>query len=474
MRGDHGDAVEIEALAAEDEQRHDVGEQSEPRIALTGEGRALGREGRARILQQEPVDREERRAREEPLVAPQAQLDQRLGPVAHRKDAQCAHPGRVDVDLETGRSAARLEHAIEKPVALERQLEPVIRVEAEEPAMASAGERRVEVVFRPPQIDRRGLGHEVEIAQGPGGLPIGRERLLGGTGRLDRRAGRDRRERTRAVAPRAVPVSSGQQQDERDQAVLATQRVEHQAISLDEGRGTDPPVTQTVVDGRVHAGEVVRELRAKRLHDRREHLAHRREIPGVVHVVAERDARRFHRIDGAEVPIVDRERVDRRIAGEQLPRAIAVVEIEVHDEDPGPCAVSPQAMDRHRDVVEHAEPVSAIGSGVMEAATQVDHDASPARGQARREDGAADLLRWHKRYASCPASPGSDPRVPTREPGSWSDSRYASLCTRRKARSDAGRARCTSALRTRRWEARNARTRSPRRRSIGPPSGSAE
>ncbi len=80
--------------------------------------------------------------------------------------------------------------------------------------------------------------------------------------------------------------------------------------------------------------------------------------------------------------------MDARIAGEDRPGAIAVVEVQVDDEnrrrEPSPAQIA--QGDRH--VVPQAEALAMVGEGVVEAAAQVDGDAARER-EPGGEDGPA-------------------------------------------------------------------------------------
>src|SRR4029078_3200985 len=76
--GNADQAVEMQALAGDDNEGDDVREEAETGEALTGEARALGGEAGARVLEEQPLDPEEGHLRYGAAVDPCAELDQRL------------------------------------------------------------------------------------------------------------------------------------------------------------------------------------------------------------------------------------------------------------------------------------------------------------------------------------------------------------------------------------------------------------
>jgi hypothetical protein len=89
------------------------------------------------------------------------------------------------------------------------------------------------------------------------------------------------------------------------------------------------------------------------------------------------------------VVVVDREGVHRRVAGEDVPCAVAVVLVEVHDQHGLGEAARPQPPDRDRHVVEDAEAEPGAGLRVVEATAQVDGDRPAAQRKPRRVDRAS-------------------------------------------------------------------------------------
>ena len=68
---------------------------------------------------------------------------------------------------------------------------------------------------------------------------------------------------------------------------------------------------------------------------------------------------------------MDRIRDDRRIASKYLLRAVALVQIEIDDEDFGQKPVRTQVRNGDGDVVKDAEGVAAFGVGMVEPAAEL-------------------------------------------------------------------------------------------------------
>ena len=73
--------------------------------------------------------------------------------------------------------------------------------------------------------------------------------------------------------------------------------------------------------------------------------------------------------------------MDRGIAGEDRARAVAVVNVQVHHQDPALVAAGPQLGDGGRHVVVGAEALPPVGESVVETAAQVDGDPAAVEGQ---------------------------------------------------------------------------------------------
>ncbi len=163
---------------------------------------------------------------------------------------------------------------------------------------------------------------------------------------------------------------------------------EDEAVPLQERAGGDLPVADLVVRRRIGPGEVEHELGVERPEDRWQVGADRREIGLVRHAVPQLDGGRAFR-HGSRGVVVDREGVHGGIVPEKGPRAVAVVEVEVHHQDAGAEAPGAQVGHGRRHVVVGAEALSPVREGVVEAAAQVDGDALAVEGQAGGGHGAA-------------------------------------------------------------------------------------
>ncbi len=81
--------------------------------------------------------------------------------------------------------------------------------------------------------------------------------------------------------------------------------------------------------------------------------------------------------------------MDGGVAGEDRPRAVAVVEVEIDDEDRRREPAAARLGDRRRDVVDGAEALAAVAEGMVQPASQVDREGALLERQADGEDGAA-------------------------------------------------------------------------------------
>jgi len=121
-RGDD-ETGELQAVADQQERGHRLAEHPQSRIGLAGQGRPGGREAAARVLQQQPVDRQQLLAGNRSAVAPQPQLEQQLAPAARAEDAQrLARCAQIELDLRT--RVAEIAQPGHMPETFERQLEP--------------------------------------------------------------------------------------------------------------------------------------------------------------------------------------------------------------------------------------------------------------------------------------------------------------------------------------------------------------
>ena len=184
-------------------------------------------------------------------------------------------------------------------------------------------------------------------------------------------------------------VAAGQDDHQRDGAVVRPGESGHEAVARQQPRFREAPVPYGIVRGGVGPGEVDDEPRPHRLEHGRQGLTQRPHKELVPHVAPERDRGGGHRLGLAPVVVVDREGVDGRVVGEDPARSVAVVEVEVHHEDGLGETPAPQAADGDRHVVEDAEAEAGVGHRVMEAAAEVDGRRAGSHREAGGLDGAA-------------------------------------------------------------------------------------
>jgi len=139
----------------------------------------------------------------------------------------------------------------------------------------------------------------------------------------------------------------------------------------------------------VAAGEVIDQSRSARPQHRRQAFTHRGEVGPVLHFAAQLDAGRRDRVHRSQVAVVDGERVHGGITGEDRARPVAVMQIQVDDQDRWPESGGAPLRDRHRHVVEGAEAAAARPFRMMEAAAEVHRDAAGVAGELRCVQGAA-------------------------------------------------------------------------------------
>ncbi len=212
--------------------------------------------------------------------------------------------------------------------------------------------------------------------------PVPQQRQLLGRRGLDGLAAIEQRgEEAGAVAPGVQAVAAGED-DDQGQVPAFADAGQHETVALQQGRGRDLPVPDLVVVGRIGSRQVVDELGPEALEDPGQVLPQGRQVGRVLHVVTELDHRLRHRLDASRGEVVDREEMDVGIVGEDRARAVAVVHVEVHDEDPEFGAAGAQVGDGRGHVVVDAEALAPGGKGVVETAAEVDGDAPPSR--ARR------------------------------------------------------------------------------------------
>ena len=320
------------------EPAHEVAQEAEAGVLLAGQagprGRRTARGGSAGAAS---------RRRSRPCPAP------RCGCVSARSSTSSSRdPGPVlpdDAQRAAGHVAA-VELDPQRPEALgpqlgqdagplEQQLDPVAREVAEEargsargPGMSARevvlGEREGEpVVDSSPRTGCRGRG----AGSARRASCLLRDRLdlaAGGEPQADsarctaRRGGRSRRPAPRPAArPRPSPRASCVTRRSR------SRRAPAESLQLPIGSS----------NGGVGAGDVHDEARAHRLEDGRQRLAQRVEVDSASVTPAPRaiDVEASASV-GPQWSLWIEKRVHGRVVGEDLPRAVAVVQVEVHDE----------------------------------------------------------------------------------------------------------------------------------------------
>lgn len=260
--GDDEDAVEVQAVADEDEERHHLLEEAEAGVALAGEGGAVRGEAGARVLKEEPLDPQELKARHGRPVAPRAELDERLG------DPRGAHAERlapriVELHVEPHAGEAARPQAIEEPRALEGELQPLGRVEAEEAAPRRDAAGGGQVVGGEPEVvapsdadtDAGALARELVRREAGGDAAEAVQGERGGRGRLDLAPRGQPGEEARRVAPGVPAVAAAEDDGERERRPRSpAERLDHPPVARQHAGGGDPPVAEGIVRRRVAAG----------------------------------------------------------------------------------------------------------------------------------------------------------------------------------------------------------------------------
>jgi len=386
---DEGDAVEPQPVADQDEHRDHLAQHAEARRLLARQRLPSGEEAEARVLEQQPFDPEQLGPRHRPAVAPHPQLDEQLPAAGIAMDPQRLAAGVPEVEAEH-RPEAELPEPGEEAEPLERELDPLPGVEAEEPLLPPRGaERHAQILEREAPVvllrsaELAPLERACEAAEAIEGDRLGGRWLEAAA------AGEDPGEEPGRVAPGAVAVAAGEEHEQRQRPAAVAGEGEHQPVAREEPVGGELPVAQPVVGRRIAAREVDHEVRTEGGEERRQLPFERREQGGVVDLARERHARGGHRLVVPPGTVVDREGVDGRIVGEEGTGAVAVVEVEIDDEDPAGEAAAAQPAHREGDVVEDAEPLAAIEMRVVEAAAEVAGDAAAGERALGGEDAAA-------------------------------------------------------------------------------------
>ena len=158
-----------------------------------------------------------------------------------------------------------------------------------------------------------------------------------------------------------VAVAASEDYHPGDVAAPLGDAVDDEAVAGEHRGCGDLPVADRVVVGRVRSGEVDHELGRERVQGGSEVSLHGLEVARVMDLARELDGDRRCRLRRSPVAVVDRQREHGGIVGENGPYPVPVVQVEVDDEDPPPVAAMPEVMHRHRDVIEDAEALGAVG-----------------------------------------------------------------------------------------------------------------
>ena len=359
-------------------------------MALARQRRAPGRPARLRVLQQHPLDTQQLHVGDRPPVLGHADLDEQPVAAAVAPDADGVAGVAVAVDLDP-RLVAELAQPAEQAVALERELDPVLGVVAEQLGPAAdhrVGRGPVEIRVVEHQLARLATG-ELGGIDDLGEVTVTLERDALGRRQLGIHWAAEAGDHPpRAVAPGVVAVTAGEQPHDRlDPARV--QLGEHEPVAGEHAGLGDVPVAERVVGGRVTAAVVEDQARAVAVEDLGQALAQGPEVVVVADALAEGDRRRADRLGRAPVGVVDREGPDRGIVGEQGPGPVAVMEVEIDDRDRIDEAAAAQLGDRHGDVVDQAEALAAVVLGVVKAPAEIDGELVAAQRSSGREQGPA-------------------------------------------------------------------------------------
>jgi hypothetical protein len=274
----------------------------------------------------------------------------------------------VDVHAQTPETPGP--QLIEQSELLEQQLQALAGEMAEiavgldesglERGQVVGGELEREVVARgPPRPQRR-----FDAAE-----PFERELLFGE--RLDDPARGEPGEEAGGIAPGTVAVASGQQDDQREPLFPTAGQVRHERVPRPHPFGCDLPIAERVVRRGVRPRDVHDEVGAEHLEHRGQRGLERPQVERVVDVRAQGDRGRLHRLRVPPGLVVDRERMDARVSSEESTGTVAVVQVQIDHQHPPAVAAGARLRDGDGDVVEDAEPLAAIGEGVVEAAPEV-------------------------------------------------------------------------------------------------------
>jgi hypothetical protein len=122
------DGVEVEALADQPEQGHDLGEQAEAGVSLARQRGVRVVEADARVLQQQPLHEQHLVAGHQQRVAPYAELYQQVDLARVSEDAQQIAGLAAGLEIDVGVWVAQRAQVIDEAEALQRQLHAVARV----------------------------------------------------------------------------------------------------------------------------------------------------------------------------------------------------------------------------------------------------------------------------------------------------------------------------------------------------------
>ncbi len=212
----------------------------------------------------------------------------------------------------------------------------------------------------------------------------------GGVGRrLHDAAGRHPAEEPRGVPPGVAAVAATEDDRQGNLRALRAHLLEDELVPGEHPVGGDVPVPDHVVRCGVDARHVEHQPGAHLLDHGGQRLAERPEVGRVVHGGPERDDGRRHRVTGGPVLVVDGERMNRRVILEEEAGAVAVVDVEVDDQDRRLEPARAQSGDRDGQVVECAETHAPVRRGVVKPAAEIHgHQPGPQRGGGG-EDGPA-------------------------------------------------------------------------------------
>jgi hypothetical protein len=200
---------------------------------------------------------------------------------------------------------------------------------------------------------------------------------------IDRRLDRRRLDRDGDVE--VVAVAAGHRQRDRD--LERAEQAEDAAVARQQACGAELEAAEPVAFVRVGAGEIERQaerLLAVLVGEHAQGTVERAQVVGVAAAVGQGDVEVARRLAEREVPgAVERDREHARVAGEDRRRAVALVDVEVDDDD-AQRRLGLQQARRDGDVVEDAVAAAARRRRVVRAAGEVGGDALVERGPGRR------------------------------------------------------------------------------------------